>query len=102
MRMSRENVAFTTWPPGPTMTLRGEVPNVPAAGTVGTAVAFKGSATPSSCSGAPSYSWQLGDGTTSAQQNPSHTYASVGTYAWSMTASIASLARISAASWSTR
>ena len=32
MRMSRENVAFATWPPGPTMMLRGDEPNVPAAG----------------------------------------------------------------------
>lgn len=61
---------------------------VPATGTTGAAVAFAASATPSNCTGSVSYSWAFGNGATSTQQNPSYTYASAGTYSWSMTASI--------------
>lgn len=61
---------------------------VPGTGTAGTPVAFQATATPSSCSGTPSYAWTFGDGATSTQQNPSYTYAAAGTYNWSMTASI--------------
>jgi hypothetical protein len=52
----------------------------------GSTVQFTGSATPSGCSGSPSYSWAFGDGATSTQQSPSHTYAADGVYTWSMTA----------------
>src|SRR5580765_1316634 len=41
MRMSRENDAFRTWPPGPTMMFRGAVPNAPTAGTEKAAVLKK-------------------------------------------------------------
>jgi gliding motility-associated-like protein len=34
--------------------------------------------------GSNTYSWNFGDGTTSSQQNPSHTYASAGTYTASL------------------
>ena len=61
---------------------------VPASGTAATPVAFQATATPSSCSGTPSYAWTFGDGATSTQQNPSYTYAAAGTFNWSMTASI--------------
>lgn len=61
---------------------------VPAAGAVGTPVGFQASATPTNCSGTVAYAWSFGDGGTSAAQNPSHAYASAGTFSWSMTASL--------------
>ncbi len=60
----------------------------PAAGTAGVAVIFQATATPSNCTGSPTYSWSFGDGQTSAQQYPTHTYASAGTFNWSMTATV--------------
>ena len=60
----------------------------PATAVAGTPVSFSASATASYCSGTPSYAWSFGDGGTASGQNPSHTYASVGTYVWSVTASV--------------
>ena len=62
--------------------------SVPLATSVGQATSFTGSATPADCSGTVSYSWEFGDSQTSTQQNPSHSYASAGLYAWSLTATI--------------
>lgn len=63
---------------------------VPATTIVGTATNFSGTATPSNCSGTPTYEWDFGDGTAkSTQQNPSHTYAFTGKYDWKMRATIA-------------
>ncbi len=59
--------------------------SVPGAGVAGQAVSFSGSATASGCAGQPSFQWAFGDGGSSSAQNPSHTYASAGTYAWSLT-----------------
>jgi PKD repeat protein len=61
---------------------------VPATGQAGSPVAFQATATPSNCTGAPAYSWTFGDGGTSSLQNPSHTYASASSYAWSMTVTV--------------
>jgi PKD repeat protein len=72
---------------GPSCTLSCTA-TVPAAGTVGTPVAFASTATPSNCTGNPSFSWNFGDGQTSSLQNPSHTYAGAGTYMWSLSVSI--------------
>ncbi len=58
---------------------------VPPNGTAGTTVAFKATATATSCSSAPTYAWIFGDGQTSTQQNPSHTFANAGTYSWQLT-----------------
>ncbi len=61
---------------------------VPATGAVGQAVAFAGTATPTNCSGTPTYDWDFGDGSAHGTlQNPSHSYASAGTFNWSMTVS---------------
>lgn len=51
----------------------------PTSGNAPLTVAFKGSAS----GGQPpyAYSWAFGDGAVSAEQNPSHTYATAGTYA---------------------
>lgn len=62
---------------------------VPSSGTVNSPISFAATATPSNCSGAVAYDWDFGDGTAhSSQQNPAHTYATVKTYAWAMTASV--------------
>jgi len=62
---------------------------VPSTGVPGSAVAFSSTATPSNCTGTPTFNWNFGDGTAqSTSQNPSHIYASVGTYSWSLTAAV--------------
>ena len=60
----------------------------PASGQSPLPVNFTATATPSNCSGGVTYAWTFGDGGSSSQQNPTHTYASAGTFSWSMTASI--------------
>ena len=60
----------------------------PTSGNPPLTVSFSASATPSNCSGSVSYAWTFGDGATSSQENPVHTYASAGSYVWTMTASI--------------
>jgi PKD repeat protein len=55
----------------------------PTSGTVPLAVQF----TDQSTGGPTSWSWTFGDGGTSNAQNPSHTYAAVGTYTVSLTVS---------------
>jgi hypothetical protein len=60
---------------------------VPATAQVGTPAAFGASATATGCQGAASYEWSFGDGTAvSHDQNPTHSYAQAGSYAWSVTA----------------
>ncbi|HUK13848.1 MAG TPA: S8 family serine peptidase [Thermoanaerobaculaceae bacterium] len=60
----------------------------PATVAVNSAAAFQATATGSSCSGSATYTWDFGDGTPfSSNQNPSHTYAVGGTYAWRLLAS---------------
>jgi PKD repeat protein len=62
--------------------------SVPAVVPVGQAAAFSASSTPYDCAGSVSYQWAFGDGQGSAEQTPSHTYASPGLYAWSLVATI--------------
>ena len=62
--------------------------SVPLAVSAGSVTTFAGSAMPTDCSGEVSYSWAFGDGQSSTQQNPSHSYASAGLYTWSLTAGI--------------
>jgi len=57
----------------------------PTTGTAPLAVSFTGSATDTDGTIA-SYAWTFGDGTTSTQQNVSHTYQTAGTYTATMTA----------------
>ena len=60
---------------------------VPPTGTAGTPVAFAVTATCAWCGvTAPSYSWTFGDGSAlSPVPNPSHIYATAGTYTWTVT-----------------
>ena len=62
----------------PTVTIGG-----PYTGATGSAIAFTASATdpsPQEVAAGFAYSWNFGDGSTSTLQNPSHTYASTGSY----------------------
>src|SRR5262249_60902967 len=52
----------------------------PYTGTTGTPIQFTGSATDPSSVDSTTYAWNFGDGSTSTQQNPTHTYTAVGTY----------------------
>jgi PKD repeat protein len=58
----------------------------PTSGAPPLEVAFLGSAQPESCISSATYSWDFGDGTTSGEQNPSHTYGATGFYTWALTA----------------
>ena len=62
---------------------------VPATGFAGFPAAFQGSATASYCGGGPvGFAWTFGDGSpASTEEDPSHVYATPGTYPWQMTAS---------------
>lgn len=52
-------------------------------------MAFVSTATPSNCAGSPTYDWNFGDGSAhSTAQNPSHTFASAGTFNWSLAVSV--------------
>ncbi len=67
--------------------------SAPTAATVNTAVAFSGSATTANCAGTVGYDWNFGDGSARAtSQNPSHAYATAGTFQWALTATIGGVA----------
>lgn len=60
----------------------------PGSGIAPLTVSFSSTATPSNCAGSPSFLWNFGDGSTSTQQNPAHTYAMAGNYGWTLTATV--------------
>jgi PKD repeat protein/poly(3-hydroxybutyrate) depolymerase len=78
-------ILMSTAPPACTLTCTATVAPT---GTTGSPVSFASTATPSNCTGAVSYAWTFGDGATSTEQNPSHSYASMGDYAWTMTTTV--------------
>ena len=57
----------------------------PASGKVPMSVKFDGTATGGCPGAAVTYSWDFGDGATSTEQSPSHTYAKAGNYTASVT-----------------
>jgi len=57
----------------------------PESGQKPLSVDFAATASGTGCSGAASYAWDFGDGSTSVSQNPSHTYENDGSYNWSVT-----------------
>ena len=57
----------------------------PTSGVAPLAVAFTGSGSSDPESGTLTYSWTFGDGATSDQTNPQHTYAAAGTYTATLT-----------------
>jgi hypothetical protein len=68
--------------------------SVPASAQQNVSVAFASSATPSSlCGGSAAFDWDFGDGSThSADQNPSHTYTALGSFTWTLTATVGTTA----------
>ncbi len=64
---------------------------VPATADLNTPVSFEADASASACTGTIEYSWSFGDGATSGDQNPTHTYGSSGTLRWGMTATVESV-----------
>lgn len=61
--------------------------SVPGTAAKGVAANFQASATASGCSGSPAFRWTFGDGQTSTQQNPAHSYVNAGSYNWTLTVS---------------
>lgn len=78
-----DSVQLTKTTAGPTCSLVCSA-SAPAAGVVGSAVSFQGSATATGCSSSPTWSWKFGDQATSTAQNPTHVYTSPGTYNWTL------------------
>lgn len=60
---------------------------VPATGAVSTPISFQSTGAPCACANAASYLWDFGDGGTSTEQNPSHSYSSTGAKNWQLTVS---------------
>jgi M6 family metalloprotease-like protein len=60
--------------------------NAPATAIVGTPASFQATATPTDCTGTTTYAWAFGDGATSTEQNPTHTYSTLGSFTWSLVA----------------
>ena len=58
----------------------------PTSGEGGQQLAFTATATPSGCTGSPSFAWDFGDGASGTGASVNHAYASAGTYTWTMTA----------------
>jgi PKD repeat protein len=80
------HLAVTVTAPPCTVTCAATVPTT---GSAGSSVEFGASSSGSTgCTGNIAYSWAFGDGESSAQKNPRHTYATAGTYAWSLTVSM--------------
>jgi len=59
---------------------------VPATADINTAVAFSSTVETSGCTGGIEIGWDFGDGLTSDQQNPNHTYTTTGTLRWGLSA----------------
>ncbi|HSN53116.1 MAG TPA: M6 family metalloprotease domain-containing protein [Candidatus Sulfomarinibacteraceae bacterium] len=55
----------------------------------GIPVVFSGSLDTANCDGTPSYGWDFGDGGSGGDTTTSHAYTSVGTYSWSVSATLA-------------
>lgn len=65
---------------------------VPATGLMGQAVGFDATLTlVGDCTGTPAYHWTFGDGGESTEEDPSHAYASAGTYGWTLSVSLGGL-----------
>ncbi len=62
-----------------------EATATPQQGVVPHEVHFSADVTALGCQAGSTYSWLFGDGDVSSDQNPTHTYAAIGTYTWTMT-----------------
>ncbi|MEW5765450.1 MAG: C25 family cysteine peptidase [Acidobacteriota bacterium] len=61
--------------------------SAPVVASTGAQTPFDSTLTSEHCSGVPSYLWDFGDGTTSAEADPIHVYTTPGAYSWSLTVS---------------
>ncbi len=61
--------------------------SAPATADLSVQVLFTADAVASGCSSNAAYAWSFGDGATSDEQNPSHTFNTTGTLRWTLTAS---------------
>jgi YD repeat-containing protein len=61
-----------------------EASAAPNAGDAPLAVAFTATAAGTDCSGVATFAWVFGDGESSSQEDPTHTYAAPGVYSWSL------------------
>ena len=57
----------------------------PTAGSIGETYPFTATVLRTDCSSTNQYAWSFGDGATSTQQNPTHSYSRTGAHTWSMT-----------------
>lgn len=57
----------------------------PSTGTAGNSVSFSTRLTTYYCEGAPTFTWEFGDGASTAAASPEHIYAAGGTYTWKVT-----------------
>jgi PKD repeat protein len=77
-------------PPGCTLSCSASALSL---GTVGIGVPFSVTATPSGCTGTPTFEWDFGDASPhSAMQNPMHVYMGPGAYNWTLAASLEGVA----------
>ncbi len=60
----------------------------PADGLVPLYVSFDSEAFPADCPGPPSFLWEFGDGTTSTDADPAHTYDQAGVFTWTLTVTV--------------
>ncbi len=70
---------------GCTLTCLADAPQTAA---LGESVPFTAAADAAGCSGAIGYDWSFGDGASSTEQNPGHSYQTTGTLRWRVTASV--------------
>jgi PKD repeat protein len=81
------NIAFNQWKAGASGCTLSCTASVPANALTESAVSFTATAAPNGCTGNASFDWDFGDGSVhSPQQNANHSYATSGTYTWTMTA----------------
>jgi PKD repeat protein len=80
------DIVISAAPPPCTLTCTAGA--APSSGTAPLEVAFTATATATNCTGTPSYAWVFGDGATSSEQNPAHTYAAAGSYPWTLTVTV--------------
>lgn len=66
-------------------TLTCDASATPTSGNAPLTVNFSATATATGCTGSPQFSWNFGDGSSSTQQNVTHTYTQPGTYNWTLT-----------------
>jgi PKD repeat protein len=86
MHMVELPVGWSGAAPGCTL---GCTASVPSTATLGAPVSFAATVEASGCSGQPAFDWDFGDGGAhSGAQTTSHTYAAVGSYPWTMTATV--------------